>query len=230
MIPVAFARMVAAFSGDRLARYELEVLPVWDREGVDAREVLDLERLGAWEMCRRSWRTVHETSPADLLCVLQDDFIPCHGFRDRLVAFLRRNPGYDAWCLFQPAAMPADVCALMTPCVDFDIPDNAIAWGGSLVLRRHTVNRVLDRAALLGGFGQMDDLRVGTALRQLGIKTRNVGASLVRHVGAHWPSLCGNDDVRPESIEYRAGYSFADDEFQLTDNENSRTVGDTCAV
>ena len=225
MIPVAFARMVAAFSGERLARYESEVLPVWRREGIDAREVLDLECLGAWETCRRAWRTVRETNHADVLCVLQDDFIPCHGFVHALQSFLARSAEYDAWCVFQPAAVPAEVRALMSSRTDFDIPDSAISWGGSLLLRRHVVNRVLDRAALLGGFGQMDDLRLATALRQLGIKTRNVGVPIVRHVGAYWPSLCGNDDTRPESVEYRAGYSFADDKNILTSDSTQSTIG-----
>ena len=208
---IGFARMVAGFSADRLARYDREVLPLWDAQGIDAHEVLDLQQIGAWETCRRAWRVLAENWPADILCVLQDDFVPCDHFLPRLKNFLTTHQTYSAWGIFQPATHNPEECRLlMAAHKDFELSSEMICWGGALVLRREIVNPVLQLAEHFGAYGiHNDDLRLSRALRYLNIPIMQCSPSILRHVGAYWPSLCQNGFDNPQFLSYRAGYTLA---------------------
>jgi hypothetical protein len=211
MISVSFAQIIAGFNADRLSKYESEIRPAWIGQGVCAHEVFDTKGEGAWSAAQRAWRWLSESTQSNVVCILQDDFLPCGAFLDKLRSFLQRNERFSAWGIFQPAARdPQESKALMDAGCDFDLPDDHICWGGSLLMRRAIVDRVVSLAQHFESFGQQDDLRLSRSLHYLGVPVRHCAPSLIRHVGARWPSLCKNSVDNEAYIKYREGWTFAD--------------------
>lgn len=194
--------MHAAFSPRRKMLLHGTVWPAWSREGVHPWVVSDYLKRGPWEVCKEAWGLARDQ---EYWCVLQDDFIPCHGFTALVETFIQRHPNQPL-CIFQPASVePSEVKALMGK-DDFVIPEHMIPWGGSLILPTKIIPQVIAMADVFTGFGTQDDTRLAHALLHLGLSTVNIGTSLIRHIGA------GQTVVQDweEPIEYRRGFTFHD--------------------
>lgn len=202
---IAFSLMHNAANSDRVKLFNEQVKPALERERVKYQIATDILSKGPWECARVAWDMLL-TSREPYAMVLQDDMIPCHGFMDKIERFASCHDG-KALCVFQPAApwdQVAHVRTLMSMGCDFVIPEQMIAWGGSILFPTAWIRSVLGFAELLGGYTHQDDLRISRAIHHQGQPIINIGKSLLRHVGAA-QSTIGNVF---EDLEYATGYSF----------------------
>jgi hypothetical protein len=205
VISFGIVMMHATFDEDRNRLFR-ETSAQWDAQDIPFGLALDHDRNGAWSTCKAAWHMAynHRFLHSHWL-VIQDDFVPCPRFTEKIYAFITRYPD-SPLCIFQPAAIhPPDMVGLMGK-GDFIIPDSMIAWGGSLVLPAGMINDIVSMANVFDGLSDMDDTRLSASLFAHGLQTWCVGKSLVRHMGAGKSLLHPNDNL----IEYRTGLTFDD--------------------
>jgi hypothetical protein len=179
------------------------VAPALAREGVQYTIFDDVQKNGPWWNAERAWRSLM-ASREPYTMVLQDDMLPCAGFTDKLEAFVQQFFGRGL-CVFQPAHRePEKVRELMNLGCNFVLPEDMIAWGGSILIPTEQLRSVIDLAGCFGGFGIHDDLRITRAMDRRGLRIVVRKKSLLRHVGAS-ESVTGNSHP---NTEYQTGFTF----------------------
>ncbi len=212
MTAIAFSMIHATTIPERVALYHDHVAPAWAQQGIHYALHLDppqphMHRVGIWGNAKLAWSLLID-SGASHGCMLADDLIPCPGLENKLISIVNKNQ-HAAVNFFQPAC--ADIEAveqLMEKGVPFEIPEQMTTWGGCLVLPTGRIREVLQVADRFDGFGDMDDVRLTHALRDLSIPIVNVGRALVRHLGALHASFSGPQTDDSRVTRFRLGINF----------------------
>jgi len=207
---ISFAMSAASFDCERDLYLDRIVLPSWLRQGICPHLFVDQTPSDCWRAARRSWAWLSQ-SDASHVCSLFDDFVLNDGGRAKIEALVARHPD-NPITFFQPAIENLSDLDCMGK-GDFEIRHPWIAWGGTLVVPRRLVARMLELADQMWMFPTQDDNRIAFAFEAIGVRVWCAGENFSTHLGAYLPSLGGDDCGPILAQDYRSGQLVRSDHY-----------------
>lgn len=202
---ITFAVNLCGFSPQRVKYFQEYGLPTLEKNAINPIVFEDKQKRNGsnpcWSAARDTWIKL-ANSNSEYVCCLADDFEYHPEMMSSVQCMIENHPN-SAVSFFQPAIIPNDRFFEKND-LSMNYQMGELLWGGSIVLPRKIVNKVIFWCDQFTNVSS-DDEKIAFALAIIGIPSYSSGQNYAFHYGAYLDStIPSNINMSDEDLAKRA--------------------------